>query len=123
MRLICSLIFFIWLGSAHAESQSAAVLNANELSTASVAELDEKKVQAQQANDALATLLEGVSSAGKLPETDSVKQSEESGAARLAEPRADEATIAEIPPVLKQEVQAGSCLLYTSDAADDVSTV
>ena len=104
MRVICSVLVLACLGSAHAEVEDSGALGASELSAASVAELETKKTQAEQANDALATLLEGVTSTAGPSETVKTEQSEAPVSSRSSEPRADEQAVAEIPAKVEQNL-------------------
>lgn len=105
MRVICSVLVLACLGSAHAEVEDSGALGASELSAASVAELETKRTQAEQANDALAILLEGVTSTGAPSETVKTEQSEAPGSSRSSEPRADEQAVAEIPAKAEQDLR------------------
>ena len=100
MRLILSLSVLLWCGFAHAQEDAPLPFSATELSAASAEELDARKVQAQQANRALATLLEGVTS-DSAPAAS--KQSDKLSTVRSAKPRPHEQAIAQIPSSAAEE--------------------
>ncbi|XOV81649.1 MAG: tetratricopeptide repeat protein [bacterium] len=92
MRAVLGLLFLTWVGCVHADPESADLLSAGELSTASMTELESRKAQVEEANDALSALLEGVT-AGAAPAQPSKPVSQ----ARSSEPRAEEPGVAQIP--------------------------
>ncbi|MCR9261401.1 MAG: hypothetical protein NXH95_16900 [Pseudomonadaceae bacterium] len=105
MRLIFSLIALICASPVVAGAADSGTLNASDLSTASIAELDDRKSQAVQANQALATLLEGVTSEAAPVDTAQPEADKKTGPSRSSVPREDEQALARIPGEIKQGSQ------------------